>query len=1163
MPYPQDDADDLFDNKQEEEDQHSSDSSELGDTSEPGRFSSPPPMAGPPPYGSGDIPDRTPEHSDEREARLNAVTKPVDTELISYLIDYAACNPECPPLLKAYLEEVVLPPPAPGEGDRARRVEFYLRNPAIVDYGLGSEFTEKLRPYRVYRAWEIKNPALPYAPIPEKYQPRPPESATVAAGLAREESIMRDDERGITDEVGGGGGGGAGTGEKMTDEERGEARTTRLVKRLREVTGDDTIEGGDDNEQPTDGEERDVGGEEQEEEEEGERFPRKRRRVAGDAETDLDRRTLKAISEALERLAKVPRLRGWVSVPPETGEGVGPEWTTDSWYCGWRQPPLPLRLQHVINFLADEDVDRCGTWLRQFLEVVEYLYWLGHKDGEGQLDHGGVWTHTLFENAVAMARAHILFLKRHYDPVPLEIAEPPPTLPGRSTRLDWAGSVHDWPGVCHCPAVPRENQPRPLQPREPTPVNNMPLVNPSGGAGAWERFADDSKEFWRSRYTRDDKGEPLDEANNLACIESRAFLDEFGRSSPRGASFNEATGGSDLPDDTPAVPEDAPSWARERGIRRAGLQEMLRRFTSREQRELPSSATTPVVLPVDALVLRQARQRPLGPQWRPPALPRDQMPAHIEPQPFTVYYRRYLQDLRRTRESTLLWLQRLYKNNKSWMPVPRNVIIGAPFVWGMVSRQMQSERDLLVQCQRALRVLQAAHMRVPRELLRTMLDLVDRALAGEFHDHSVPPEVRLADDEWAGSFPNYLHSEDLQWIKFLASESVNPGTASGRFQPDTPHDKYRIFLIFAVRVQKLLDDRNPEGLFGRHDSEVTVEELLDAINAGVGTSATRKVKFGPYDACAFLTRLHKSGHVRFREDPTCYGVIERPTAQYHPEDRVRWTPDDPAMAEIGVTAVRPNYLGGISDWPSVIREGAHVGPDTLNFFAALGYRLGYTIYMLRLLEAELRPEHLLSSQFLRASIDEWSNSCKKPDLAALIRRTDPSIHLDPFAGEDELLPVIRTRIIDEISANETMLAPAREHHYLGVADGLPRVALVWDHNWDWASEKVRGKAAPRFWSVDRWPQGSGYLATDEEVPKVNDELDPGQTYDPVAADPMEDRVYRPRLRRYGEDMDKVKFRPGQPVFPVGDTRRQQRAIEAYMTDMVQKGEYFSLSRKKI
>lgn len=297
---------------------------------------------------------------------------------------------------------------------------------------------------------------------------------------------------------------------------------------------------------------------------------------------------------------------------------------------------------------------------------------------------------------------------------------------------------------------------------------------------------------------------------------------------------------------------------------------------------------------------------------------------------------------------------------------------------------------------------------------------------------------------------------------------------------------------------------------------------------------------------------------RFRLDPACYGVVERPLAEYFPEHRVIW----PTGKDF---RTRPGYLGYIADWSTVVSLGTpdvSRGSNIWNFFASLGFRLGYTIYKIEQAHAK-RSEPLapLSSVHLTAAIGNWEDTYlpqakEYPTGAAL-------------AG-------IRTAVIDELSENNAMLAPVREHVYFDRNDKA-QTALVWDHNWDWASPAARGRVQVQdtkeeqqqqqhqqqqhrqqrrrrqFWSVNRWPLGSGHLSAPAEPSVRNDDsLDPAMTYDPAALDPTDKRYMRPKLRPYREE--KVIFRPGPAIYPVGDTKRQREAVEEKITDMVHKGE---------
>lgn len=281
---------------------------------------------------------------------------------------------------------------------------------------------------------------------------------------------------------------------------------------------------------------------------------------------------------------------------------------------------------------------------------------------------------------------------------------------------------------------------------------------------------------------------------------------------------------------------------------------------------------------------------------------------------------------------------------------------------------------------------------------------------------------------------------------------------------------------------------------------------------------------------------------RFHLDPACYGVVRRPVAEYFPEHRVLWPkPSD--------SRDRPSYfMGYISSWRHVIqgrqKPDISEGSRIWNFFLSLALRLGHTIFTLERERAKRASDSVHPAvPDLRGAINRWQRA------SARLQTANP----EPTPEE---LAIIRTKIIDEVSANETMLAPGREHRYFD-GDGNPQTILVRDHNWDWASLVVRGQPKRRqFWSLNRWPLDAGYLSEKAELAIKNDEnLDPAMTYDPASLDPTDKRYMRPKLRPYREE--KVVFRPGPAIYPVGDTRLQREALQESIMEMVEAGKTFS------
>jgi hypothetical protein len=278
-------------------------------------------------------------------------------------------------------------------------------------------------------------------------------------------------------------------------------------------------------------------------------------------------------------------------------------------------------------------------------------------------------------------------------------------------------------------------------------------------------------------------------------------------------------------------------------------------------------------------------------------------------------------------------------------------------------------------------------------------------------------------------------------------------------------------------------------------------------------------------------------------------------AEYFPEHRVRWPGEDDSRE-------RPNYyLGYISNWSSIIRDGVepdiNPGSTIWNFFLSLAFRLGYTIATLEQATSPTQQLQPVPTRHLRDSINKWARASSR------LQSTDDR---DPTTAE---LALLRTRLIEELHEYKTMLAPGRKHHYLG-RNGMRHTALVRDHNWDWASLAARGGVQPSkdkaqppgpklkrhlFWSVNRWPIDTGHLSgRAERAVKTDADLNLAMTYDPAAADPTDARYMRPKLKPYRHE--KVVYRPGPAVYPVGDTRLQRGVLRERMVEMVGRGKFF-------
>lgn len=734
--------------------------------------------------------------------------------------------------------------------ERIGLADFYLRNPEVRQYGFRDDFSLVVSEYDIWDTWTIPpgtRATVDYGDIPDEYRP---------AGLPQDPAMGVPSPKSM--------------------------KTTPLLQRRARSTATGETQEPDmalkANElkrwrlTPIPGRENEVDDER----------PPKRQRSSSSPTAGRDEGSSginrEALLETFRRLRSIPSgsmatdaatraetARAGVS---DLADRTGPDWTHDSSYKGSRQPPLAVRLKNAITFLADEDVDRDPQWKPRFAELCDYLSWLAHDDEAYQLGKASRSTRALFDEAVDMAKAHVLFEKHHYEPTYLDspFVVRPTGLDGsgasnpiRSTRLDWTGVVHDWPAPSPAPPPRRNDLPTRLYPRQPIFVN--PIANPD--KKIHQRFIRHTKRYW----------EQNDESpTNLAHIEGEAFFKYVALGAAETIKFDEETGQTRLPDGRLVVPGSEIDWAHEQGARRAGLQNLLRDFENKEHRSLPNTRCQRVVLPTPASKVVAIRAKTAGPQWKPVALKRSELPPHpLETHLYTFFYRKFFRHLTKLREAALLETEQAYGKAEDWVTLPRNVAVGGPFVLRSIDPKTQANQDLLAKCLTTVKVLEAEVMRASRPLLDRMMELIELGMdGGSVHD--VPEDVKLAADEWELNGPQWkeaprrVNDEDIKWLRFLATESVNDGTWEGRFVPDEPKEKYKLFQIFARRVKKLLDDRNPESLFNRHEV-VTVEQLLEATNAGYASSAVEKCNFHPYDACAWLNRMRLSGHVRYAPSP--------------------------------------------------------------------------------------------------------------------------------------------------------------------------------------------------------------------------------------------------------------------------------------------------------
>ncbi|KAK4229727.1 hypothetical protein QBC38DRAFT_543125 [Podospora fimiseda] len=921
-------------------------------------------------------------------------------------------------------------------------------------------------------------------------------------------------------------------------------------------------------------------------------------------EEEVDDEVIRTTHERLERLttgirsdehlAKIPGVVIINSVPVNnilprdilTGlRQGGRDWYTPSWYGTVPQPPLAQRFFTIINFLADEDRDRTPDWETARTEIVRYLYWLAMTDKSGQLQRASLATRQMFECAVDMCMVHAVY-ERHFhgDTSALRLSRPD-TTPLRSTRLNYLINPYDWP-LPSRRGVPNNRQliEKPITGRPVEEINaNFTDLNIQNGNHGLLVLA--SREFWKPVAGRLTlltvvPGDVLGNARqNLAFREHRAY-EHYIRPGNVGWTL----------DDTFMLPLDIADpvpahvlYAVERGARRAGLQKMLRYFGNGIHHAIQSPFRQ-LILQDERSIVKNAKKAE-GIQWVPPALPASELgdPKNHETHRYDVAWGDFYVKLKSYRQLCQAEVQRERENTLPWVTLPKNVVNGGPYVWRMIDPLMQDQQDRLKRCLVMEKVLRAAYKKWPRKLLRRVVKAMGEAIRAPNNNHTVPAGITLDTDEQyetprpippgrGPTTPRMVDYNDLVWLRRLAQPGVSEGTWERRYYPDTPEGKYRLYQIFARRVQKAMDDRNPNGLFANKYSRVTVDQLLNVINPGGGTPfVASKIQFGPYEACSYLDRMNHQGHLRFQQDPTCYGTISLPNARYFTEHRVIWPTPQPRRQNEPPPSPRPNWkAGSLRRWDEIINNPNLIadvkkGSRVYNFFMALGYRLGYTIFQLKHQmdtqnNAPARAPAVSTQRLLDAygAFDRKVRSThEKLDTSDLFHWHDEKTIIEDLEKDIPEFVVharrpldrIRSQVIEEISENKNMLAPAREIKLPN--DGGSK--FVYDVSWDWALYPKNYKAKPRqYWKLDRWPVEPGWYLDEATLRSITTDadVDPKWTFDATspANDPVHDMYKRRKMEPYADKP--IKFRPGPVVYPAGDTKFQRKKVEEHITDMV-------------
>ncbi|TPX09328.1 uncharacterized protein E0L32_009520 [Thyridium curvatum] len=623
-----------------------------------------------------------------------------------------------------------------------------------------------------------------------------------------------------------------------------------------------------------------------------------------------------------------------------------------------------------------------------------------------------------------------------------------------------------------------------------------------------------------------------------------------------------------LPDGT-QLGEDAVSYAREHGATRAGFQQALRHFDNREHAVFRSPYRQ-IPLPVTARELQEATRQALGLFIRPGPISPEQLPAGQRQHPQI-----YSLEMNRRALSRDEWMERArqkseydHRKNKDWVPIPK--LPGAYFR-PPIEPHLLKAKNLWKATSTAIAEFKRASKIAPRPLLGLMTSFLER--------------VWREDDKWdlrKSLRPYYdykmfgdeidiklITPTELDWFTWLVTKSCN-----AELLIDLPRQEKTLFLVFAERLQRLMDDISEEALFPDLETKVSVSELLEVMHRGADHPTNSKAKFSEFDAACWIKRLSKYGRCRWQADNEELGFVLRPKLDIHPEHQIRWgvelpgftrrpTKDGHLHPDDAVGAPRRDL--DVDSWEETVWSNRPwtppgKGPSAIEgWFCILALRVGYTKHFLETQSKELwesspriDPGRIEKSrQVLLENYKALTRSAPDgaPPRARTLLRAISGASTRGMSEREALLEV-RDLIQDESHLNLPALYPAFESTYRDEQTGKMKRVLKRETIWDWGQPEVRG-TAPRFFSLDRWPLE---VQAPEQARRVREGEyvhDPAQTWDPCVEDPTPTRWLVEKAVPFGEK--RIETYRGPVDFVEGDTPRQKKAYVDGVTTRAAQG----------
>lgn len=859
----------------------------------------------------------------------------------------------------------------------------------------------------------------------------------------------------------------------------------------------------------------------------------------------------------------------------------------------WRgqvQPPIGTRLRQILQFLDEGDIDREMHWETEVAMITEFM-----EDVErGVIVTKGPETALLVQEILQKLQVHNLFNETHYGPNTPNKIVTADMIAAPKPRLKYNGKL---PLILGRDQKDNEHlQPEdfPTHPRAEMVVNDQWLTDVERQAGLTEEkrsdrqagLSRDEEEWWRLPQLQtpaQDNAALRHEQTFEQCIARDGVGFQGGwidtRREADGSLIRELFNGDRLSDGKDC-------YARERAVRRAGLQAALRQFSSRENRvaNTPWRRVRLPLTPDEVAIMRKNTGAGPGRKYELEKLKPHQLQAtdgKNDPQGFTANMAKFWADQNRdmvaAREAVVSRMGfGLTAASAQGQPGIRPPSVLPPIsLWGAyvdsgLSAEDEYHRQMLKEMRTTRKLFEREMKIAPRYLLDDMDTLYQQGMDGlnsnYFPRRGGGPRnlgglmARDTVNIRGQDVERDLDKMEIYWIRFLLTQSITPEMTQ-ELEP-----RASLFILFADKLASIFNDVS-DPLFPDNETKVSVEVLLDYIHDRAD-GPVQRIKFYAHDVQMWLERLHSQGRCRYQEDWRCYGWVRRPIPSCHPEKLVRWTvPEEtrrlsPEQRDEDLVFV-PRF-DRLRNWHSLVRRGLQNSPleqRVEDFFLVLAYRWG--CYMKKLtgdngLEQKWKTQAATpSGEMSRAISDykaefdritQWHDAPNNP-LVKLVKATMNDKANDNTLTAESSLQLVRDNIITEAVKNDSVLWPARSaNNYLDPLDEKVRPKV-----WGWARPEVRGKVK-KFFSVNKWPVQLQTQKRQDIITRDKD-INPDMLWKPELEDPTPAKYYRPKARPYIDE--KVQFREGHRNFLIGDTPHQKQVVIDRMFAQMGRGKIVS------